>query len=263
MNALPVRASLAISLFAIFAALNASAQFRFPKNSTRPGGKFTLPPIANAGEEADSYFRAMYGPPAKDGTAPAGKLLTLTPSRWLVYPAQRVRIVLRPVGPVRDGHEPREWAVAYFTDPLTRRWLSPVEAAFRLMPLTRFSSSTEAGDNNPYGLIPPFRGVPVRTADERAVKAAAAAVEAKRRAAAEAAEAAIPAEPTRANYDRVKVGMSIEKVQAILGPGKEAARSPGFLVATWQRDNGLLQPRTIISVTFQNGRMLSKAIAGP
>ncbi len=63
---------------------------------------------------------------------------------------------------------------------------------------------------------------------------------------------------TRAKYNEVKVGMTVDEVQAILGPGKENASGPGVLIATWQ-SGGI--NNTVISVTFQNGRVQSKAIA--
>lgn len=66
---------------------------------------------------------------------------------------------------------------------------------------------------------------------------------------------------SRANYDKIKSGMSLADVQAILGPGKENARGEGFLIATWQSKAGFLEMPTIISITFQNGRVESKAIA--
>lgn len=77
---------------------------------------------------------------------------------------------------------------------------------------------------------------------------------------AEAVEAARP-KPSRANYNKIKIGMSLGEVQAILGPGEENARGPGVLIATWQSEAGLLELPTIITITFQNGRVESKAIA--
>lgn len=63
---------------------------------------------------------------------------------------------------------------------------------------------------------------------------------------------------TRANYNKIKNDMTLAEVTAILGPGTENAQVPGAYVMTWQSDS-LLQP-TIISITFQNDRVQSKAI---
>ncbi len=77
---------------------------------------------------------------------------------------------------------------------------------------------------------------------------------------AKAEEAARP-KPSRANYDKIKLGMSLAEVQAILGPGKENARGEGVLIATWQSEAGFLEMPTVITITFQNGRVVNKAIA--
>jgi hypothetical protein len=82
--------------------------------------------------------------------------------------------------------------------------------------------------------------------------------ERKERARRQAIEDAKP-KPTRANYNKIQPGMTIEEVQAILGPGRESASAPGVLVATWKSDDFLLP--TIISITFENGRVAAKAIA--
>ena len=66
--------------------------------------------------------------------------------------------------------------------------------------------------------------------------------------------------PTRANYNKITNGMTIAEVQAILGSGKEAASGEGILIATWQSDGFAT---TIISITFQNNRVTSKAIVSP
>ena len=55
--------------------------------------------------------------------------------------------------------------------------------------------------------------------------------------------------------------MSLREVQDILGPGKENARGPGVLVATWQSKAGFLEVPTVITIIFQNNRVDSKAIA--
>lgn len=82
------------------------------------------------------------------------------------------------------------------------------------------------------------------------------AVKLKAKAAAEAAKPRI----RRENYNKIKNGMSIEEVEAILGFGTENARSPGFVIVTWERREAL--KHVIITGTFQNGQLASKAIIG-
>ena len=97
-----------------------------------------------------------------------------------------------------------------------------------------------------------------RKAEEQAKERARKAEEgANERARQQAIEDAKP-KPTRANYNRIRQGMTIDEVQAILGPGKESASAPGVLIATWQSDE--LLNTTIISITFQDGRVQAKAI---
>ncbi len=69
--------------------------------------------------------------------------------------------------------------------------------------------------------------------------------------------------PNRENYNRVKNGMTPQEVQDILGSGKEAASGPGVAIVTWQSKPELGKVPNVISVTFQNGKVTSKAIAGP
>ncbi len=62
---------------------------------------------------------------------------------------------------------------------------------------------------------------------------------------------------SRANYDRIKEGMTIQEVQDILGPGKEASRAGNLRVVTWQ--SGIVGLK-IISITFENDRVAAKSI---
>lgn len=65
---------------------------------------------------------------------------------------------------------------------------------------------------------------------------------------------------TRANYNRIQDGMSLDEVQAILGPGRESASGQGVLILTWQSE---LTPfgANVATVTFQNGVVVGKAFA--
>lgn len=65
---------------------------------------------------------------------------------------------------------------------------------------------------------------------------------------------------TRVNYNRIVIGMSYAEVRAILGNGKENARSNGFAILTWRSDD--VFSATVISITFENGSVASKAIIG-
>lgn len=66
---------------------------------------------------------------------------------------------------------------------------------------------------------------------------------------------------SRASYNQIQQGDAWDDVMEILGPGREAGQSGGIQIVTWQSSN-IIQP-TIISVTFQNGRVKAKSIIGP
>ena len=55
--------------------------------------------------------------------------------------------------------------------------------------------------------------------------------------------------------------MTLERVQEILGPGKEAASGDGVQIGHW-RSNAPGFNILFVSITFQNGKVTSKAIAG-
>jgi hypothetical protein len=61
---------------------------------------------------------------------------------------------------------------------------------------------------------------------------------------------------SRANYDKIMLGMSLGQVESILGPGKESASSVQIRVMNWSE--GL----RIISVTFTKGRVSVKVQVG-
>lgn len=82
--------------------------------------------------------------------------------------------------------------------------------------------------------------------------------EEKRLAEEKAAEAKLP-KVSRRNYNKIQNGMTLREVQAILGPGKEGARSGDIVIATWE--SGGFSP-VIISITFHGGTVESKAIIG-
>ena len=60
---------------------------------------------------------------------------------------------------------------------------------------------------------------------------------------------------SRDNYNRIKDGMTMKKVEAILGPGKEVSSSGGVTTYSWQ-DNEF----NTISILFQKGKVKSKSI---
>ena len=70
-----------------------------------------------------------------------------------------------------------------------------------------------------------------------------------------------PNKVTRTNYDKIETGMSLDRVQKILGPGKEAASGQGVQIGHW-RSNSSGFKILFVSITFQNGKVTSKAIAG-
>ena len=61
---------------------------------------------------------------------------------------------------------------------------------------------------------------------------------------------------SRDNYNRIKDGMTMKKVEAILGPGKEVSSAGGVTTYSWQ-DNEF----NTISILFQKGKVRSKAIS--
>ena len=65
-----------------------------------------------------------------------------------------------------------------------------------------------------------------------------------------------PREVSRANYDKITIGMSLSQVESILGPGKESGSSVQIRIMNWSEG-----PR-IISVTFAKGRVSSKVQVG-
>lgn len=94
-----------------------------------------------------------------------------------------------------------------------------------------------------------------------------AAIERKKKQAADDAEAARLAaieaklpKVSRRNYNKLYTGIGLDEAQDILGPAKENASSGGTQIVTWQ-SSGFLSV-TIISATFQNGKLVSKAIVG-
>jgi hypothetical protein len=70
-----------------------------------------------------------------------------------------------------------------------------------------------------------------------------------------------PNKVNRTNYNQIEVGMTLERVQEILGPGKEAASGDGVQIGHW-RSNAPGFNILFVSITFQNGKVTSKAIAG-
>lgn len=67
-----------------------------------------------------------------------------------------------------------------------------------------------------------------------------------------------PTKLTKANYERIKVGQTVQAVTDILG--KENARlkdTPAETVLAW--NDGL---RLVFNVTFKNGRVIGKAYSG-
>jgi hypothetical protein len=99
--------------------------------------------------------------------------------------------------------------------------------------------------------------------DEAAAKKAEEARKAEEAARKAKAEEDARPKPTRANYNKIKTGMTVDEVWAILGPGKENARGHGVLIATWQSTPDFPQEPTIITITFSGDGVESKAIVGP
>ncbi len=62
---------------------------------------------------------------------------------------------------------------------------------------------------------------------------------------------------TRENYDRIRDGMSLAEVEALLGKGREESSSGNLRVLTWQA--GVVNFRAI-SVSFEDDRVIGKAI---
>lgn len=91
------------------------------------------------------------------------------------------------------------------------------------------------------------------------IDAIAAKVESNLAAKKAEAEAALP-KVSRANYNKLRNGISLADAQAILGPGQEVSQSGGIQTVVWEQ-RGLLKITTI-SCTFHNGRLQAKAIFG-
>jgi hypothetical protein len=64
---------------------------------------------------------------------------------------------------------------------------------------------------------------------------------------------------SRANYGRIQDGMTIAQVESILGPGRENIRGYGMYVATWESGSSSFGNYLVISVSFQDGRVVGKA----
>lgn len=118
-------------------------------------------------------------------------------------------------------------------------------AACLLMSCVCCSGGGGGGGGAPAGPTPTATG---QTADAEAERTRKAAEEAAR------------PKPSRANYARVQPGMTHDEVRKILGPGQESASGPGVLIMTWE-ESGAFGPTTVISITFQDGRVAAKAIA--
>jgi len=93
---------------------------------------------------------------------------------------------------------------------------------------------------------------------EREEKAAKKKAEEEARAQARREEQSAPRKGvTRANYERVKEGMTLEEVEAILGKGKEASSAGNLRVMTWQ--GGVVNLKAI-SITVEDDRVVAKDI---
>jgi hypothetical protein len=103
------------------------------------------------------------------------------------------------------------------------------------------------------------RDLLARAQEERDAKAALAQAEreAKRQARKERKKEKPRGRVTRENYDRVRDGMTLAEVEALLGPGKEGASAGNVRVLTWQ---GGFLGRRIISISFQDDKVVGKAI---
>jgi hypothetical protein len=60
----------------------------------------------------------------------------------------------------------------------------------------------------------------------------------------------------RENYNKIRDGMTYEEVKALLGPGEENASGGGVNVMSWKRGF------SVITITFENGRVAAKAQVG-
>lgn len=67
---------------------------------------------------------------------------------------------------------------------------------------------------------------------------------------------------TKASYDRIHNGMSLQEVEAILGPGEEQAAAGSGLFGNTATVYKWQEGFHVISVSFLNGRVQSKAQAG-
>lgn len=83
----------------------------------------------------------------------------------------------------------------------------------------------------------------------------------KERAAKQEADMESSEKVTRANYSKITIGMTVKEVQDILGLGKEAASGEGVVVGMWESRAKAFEVPTVISITFQNGKVAVKAIA--
>jgi hypothetical protein len=70
-----------------------------------------------------------------------------------------------------------------------------------------------------------------------------------------------PNKVNRTNYNQIEVGMTLERVQEILGPGKEAASGGDVQIRHW-RSNAPGFNILFVSITFNDGKVKRKAIAG-
>ena len=71
-----------------------------------------------------------------------------------------------------------------------------------------------------------------------------------------------PEKVTRENYNKIRTGMSLRQVEAILGVGRESARDEFTQIMVWRTANGFMEEDTIITMMLDADGVRTKAIAG-
>jgi hypothetical protein len=216
--------------------------------------KQTAPPA-----ELDKFIE-RYGKPDDSGSNEKQKPTRVT--RWLVYKAEKVRVFFVAEG---KGWKRTEAVV----DDKTRMKLS--DAAINVKFYDRDSEvkawladrgEAEKAIREAIALLKKRHDGLKNEAEKAKISAAITAMESAFMAKPIARPVVDPAKVTRENYGKIKINMSIEEVEEVLGQGKETSNALGVTNMRWQNENGTI----VVSLTFDTqagfvSRLLSKRIS--